>query len=185
MKKNGPQDVCYAVLYDARDSDYVRSLDPDSLFSLIFQKWNDHRPSIFTDIAKADDVVTYPGLSFCMQQIIGLTVVRFKYMIAGNGLTQARPYQQTMSNEVTPRIDMSLPGNGSMTRSGQALRFVGIFPASFPTATITESGVSNASPGGVLLNRNLFSSNQINHTAGASAFTLASLLTFAGVTTWG
>jgi hypothetical protein len=182
MKKNGPQDVCYAVLYDVKDADYVRSLDPDSLFSLIYQK-----SSIFTAISKADDVVTYPGLSFCMQQILGLTVVRFHFMHAGTGLSQARPYQQALEAEVTPVIDILLAGNGSATRSGQALRFVGNFPTSFPTATIRESGVSQvAGPGGgmVLLNRNMFSSFPIAHTAGGTAFTLASLITFSSVTTW-
>jgi hypothetical protein len=184
MKKNGPQDVCYAVLYDVRDSDYVRSLDPDSLMTLIYQKWNDH-PSIFTNIAKADDIVTFPGLSFCMQQILGLTVVRFKFMIAGTDSSQARPYQQSLLGEVTPRIDLTLPGNGSVTRTNQSIRILGNFPASFPTATIKESGLSNASPGGVLLNRNAFPSQPIAHIAGSTAFTLASLITFSAVTTWG
>lgn len=179
MKKNGPPDVCYAVLYDAKDSDYVRSLDSDSLFSLIYQK-----SSIFTAIAKADDVVTYPGLSFCMQQVLGTTVVRWHFMHAGTGLSQARPYQQALEAEVTPVIDILLPGNGSATRSGNALQFIGNFSASFPTATIRESGISQlAGPGGgmVLFNRNVFSSAPITHTSGGTAFTLASLITFAGL----
>lgn len=183
MKKNGPQDVCYAVLYDAKDADYVRSLDPDSLFSLIYQKWNDH-PSIFIDIAKADDIVTYPGLSYCMQQILGSVVIRWHFMHAGTGLSQARPYQQGLEAEVTPVIDILLAGNGSATRSGQALRFVGNFPSSFPTATIRESAVSQTTgASAIYLNRNVFSTNPINHVTG-TAFTLASLITFAGVTTW-
>ncbi len=53
--------------------------------------------------------------------------------------------------------------------------------------TVNESGVNTTSTPntGILLNRNMFSSGAINHTAGGSAFTLASLITFAGVTTWG
>jgi hypothetical protein len=178
MKKYGPQDVCYAVLYDARDSDYVRSLDPDSLFSLIYQK-----SSIFTAISKSDDVVTYPGLSYCMQQILGIVGTRWHFMHAGTGLSQARPYQQALEAEVTPVIDISLAGNGSMTRSGQALRFVGNFPSSFPTSTIRESGVSQTTgANAIFLNRNMFSSASINHTSGGTAFTLASLITFSSVT---
>jgi len=77
--------------------------------------------------------------------------------------------------------------SGSMTRSGQALRFVGNFPSSFQTITVKESGVFTTSvpATGIMLNRNLFPSSPIVHTSGGTAFTLASLITFAGVTTWG
>jgi hypothetical protein len=184
MKKNGPQDVAYAVVYDAKDSDYITSLDPDSLMSLILKKWNDHHPSIFTGISKADDIITYPGLSFCMQQILGLTVVRWRYMAVGTGTTQARPYQQGLEAEVFPRADMT--SIGSMTRSGQSLRFLATFPASSPTITVRESAVTQAVSGtSIFLNRNQFSITPVSHTVNVSAYTIASLITFSAVTTWG
>ena len=183
MKKNGPQDIAYAVVYDARDSDYVQSLDPDSLLELIYRKWNDH-PSIFTGISKADDLVTYPGLSYCMQQILGVITTRWRYMAVGTGTTQARPYQQGLEAEVFPRADMT--SIGSMTRSGQALRFLATFPASSPTITVRESAVTQAVSGtSIYLNRNQFSTTPVSHTVNVSAYTIASLITFSAVTTWG
>ena len=179
MKKNGPQDTCYAVLYDAKDADYISSLDPDTLFSLIYQK-----SPIFKAISKADDVVTFPGLSYCMQLILGLQTTRFTFMCAGSSSIVADPFRQTLVSEASSRINMSL--TGSMTRSGQALRFVGNFPASFQPITVRESGVNtNSVPNsGILLNRNVFSSSPITHISGGTAFTLASLITFSSVTTW-
>jgi hypothetical protein len=181
MKKNGPKDICYCAAFDQKDIEYIQNLNPDDLFKKLEQ-----HDSVFLEVSKADDVVTYPGLSYCMQQIIGSVVTRWRYMAAGSGLSQARPYQQGLESEVFPRADMTVPAQGSATRSRQSLRFVGIFPASFPSLTVRESGVTQAVSGtSIWLTRNVFSSNQINHTAGGLAFTLASLITFAGVTTWG
>lgn len=186
MKKNGPHDICYAASYDSKDPQFMQKLDPTVLFEKLEEKWNDH-PSLpeFVQVSKADDIITYPGLSFCMQQILGITVVRWRYVGAGTGSTSARPYQQGLEAEVFPRADMTVPAQGSATRSGQALRFIGIFPASFPTITVRESTVTQAVSGtSIYLNRNVFSSTPVVHTVSVLPFTLASLLTFSSVTTW-
>ncbi len=183
MKKNGPHDVCYCVSFDSKDPQFMEKIDQDILFSNLEKKWNDH-PSLpeFIQVSKADDVVTYPGLSLCMQQILGISVVRWRYMGAGTGTQQARPYQQGLEAEVFPRADMTVPAQGSATRSGQSLRFVGIFPVSFPTITVRESAVTQAVSGtSIYLNRNVFSNTPVVHTVGVLPFTLASLITFAGV----
>jgi hypothetical protein len=186
MKKYGPQDICYAVSYDSKDPQFMQKLDPDILFSNLEKKWNDH-PSLpeFIQVAKADDIVTFPGLIYCMKQILGTIVVRWRYMGAGSSSEVATPYQQALKAEVFPRADMTVPAQGSATRSGSALRFIGIFPASFPTITVRESGVHNVVSGvGLLLNRNMFSQAPITHTVSVLPFTLASLITFSSVTTW-
>jgi hypothetical protein len=182
MKKFGPQDTCYAVLYDAKDAEYVSKLDLDILFQKLEEKYNDH-PSLpeFIQVAKADDIVTYPGLEYCMQLILGTQTTRFTFMCAGSSPNYAIPFQQRLGSEAATRLNMTT--SGSMTRSGQALRFVGNFPASFQSITVNESGVNTLSTPntGILLNRNVFSANVINHTSGVSAFTLASLITFTGL----
>ncbi len=186
MKKNGPKDICYGVLYDAKDADYISKLNPDFIFQKLEEKYNDH-PSLpeFISVSKADDIVTFPGLSYCMQLILGLQTLRFTFMCAGSSPVIADPFRQTLVTEASSRINMST--SGSMTRSGQALRFVGNFPASFQTITVSESGVNTLSvPNtGILLNRNQFSASDIVHISGVTAFTLASLITFSSVTTWG
>ncbi len=181
MKKNGPKDICYGVLYDAKDADYISKLDPDTLFSLIYKK-----DSIFKAISKADDVVTFPGLSHCMKLILGtVTSPRFTFMCAGSSPVVADPFRQTLVSEAASRLNMAI--SGTMTRSGQALRFVANFPASFQTITVSESGVNTTSTPntGILLNRNQFSASDIVHVSGVTAFTLATLITFSSVTTWG
>jgi len=182
MKRFGPQDTCYAVLYEAKDADYISKLNPDFLFQKLEEKYDDH-PSLpqFLDVAKADDIVTFPGLEYCMQLILGLQTTRFTFMCAGSSPNFAIPFQQRLGSEAASRLSMTT--SGSMTRSGQALRFVGNFPASFQSMTVNESGVNTLSTPntGILLNRNVFSSAAINHTAGGTAFTLASLITFAGL----
>jgi hypothetical protein len=182
MKKFGPKDICYAVLYEAKDADYISKLNPDILFQKIEEKYNDH-PSLpeFIQISKTDDIVTFPGLSYCMQLMLGLQTTRFIFMCAGSSANYAYPFQQLLGAEAASRINMSI--SGSMTRSGLSLRFVGNFPASFQTITVRESGVNTLSvPNtGILLNRNVFSASPIVHTSGVTAFTLASLITFAGV----
>jgi hypothetical protein len=190
MKKNGPQDVCYASLFDKDDIPFVQKLNLDDFFKKMEQKWNDHSPILEVDgykfeflaVSKADDVCTYPGLSYCMQQILGSITTRWRYMAAGSGQQQARPYQQALEAEVFPRADMTAPVQGSITNTGTALRFLGIFPASFPTLNVRESGVTQAVSGtSIFLTRNVFLSNIINHTAGGTAFTLGVLLAFSGL----
>jgi len=189
MKKNGPQEVTYASLFWAEDIPKIQKLFIEGKSEEVNEKcrryYDDHKSDLnIIHVSKTEDLPTYPGLSYCMQLIIGTQTNRFKFAIAGTDNSQARPYQQGLLGEVTPRIDITLPGNGSITAGTTTLTLTGIFAASFPTAVIRESAFSTASPGGIYLNRNMFSSSPINHTSGVSGFTIQSVFTFAGVTTW-
>lgn len=192
MKKNGPQEVTYASLYWAEDEPKVRKMFIDGMgeeFNLwCRKKYDDHR--LKTDIelihvSKADDIMTYPGLSYCMQLILVVQTLRYTIMVAGTDNSQARPYQQGLYAEVTPRVDITLPGNGSITTSAGPppfMTYTGIFASSFPTAVIRESTITT-SISNAYLNRNMFSSAPINHTAGVTGFTLQSTFTFSVDTT--
>jgi hypothetical protein len=185
MKKNGPQETAYASLYWAEDETKIRKMFLEGRgeeFNLMCRKrYDDHKSDIeIMHVARTEDIPTYPGLSTCMMIIIGVSGAVFHFMIAGTDNSQARPYQQGLLGEVTPRIDISLPGNGSITTAAGppvTMTFTGIFASSFPTATIRESAISTASPGGTYLNRNMFSSSPITHTAGVTGFTLQSVFT--------
>lgn len=186
MKKNGPKDIAYAVSYDSKDPQFMQKLNPDFLFLQLEAKWNDH-PSLpeFVQVSKAEDVVTYPGLSYCMQQILGNITTRWRYTGVGTGTTSARPYQQGLEAEVFPRADMTVPAQGSFTRINQSMRAIGIFPASFPSIVVKESTITQAVSGtSVYLNRNVFTSNPITHTVNVLPFTVASDITFSSVTDW-
>lgn len=191
MKKNGPQETSYASLFWAEDIPKIQRLFIEGKGEEVNEKcrkrYDDHNVKIgnieIIQVSKTEDIPTFPGLSYCMQLILGSQTNRFKFAIAGTDNSQARPYQQGLLGEVTPRIDVTLPGNGSIVGGTANMTFTGIFPASFPTAVIKESAFSTASPGGIYLNRNMFSSSPINHTAGVTGFTLQSVFTLSSVFT--
>jgi hypothetical protein len=180
MKRFGPKDVTYVALYEAKDAEYISKLNPDFLVKQLEKRYNDHigLPE-FIDVVKADDIVTFPGLSYCMQLILGSQTTRFTFMCIGSGLDKASPFQQLLITEAASRGNMATIG--SMTLSGSTImRFICNFPASFQTITIRESGVNTTSTPntGILLNRNMFSGTAIAHTAGGTAFTIATDITF-------
>ncbi len=189
MKRYGPKDVSYAILWDAKDHHLVKI---DNIFDECEKRWNDHYQARINGIeplalSKSEDIVTFPGLAYCLRfHIQGSLPARFTFMCVGSGLDKASPFQQLLINEASQRGNMTL--TGSMTRSGNnILRFANTFPASFETITVRESGVNTLSvPNtGTLLNRNVFSSTPITHTSGGTAFTVATDITFTPVTTWG
>jgi hypothetical protein len=198
MLKHGPKDEAYASLFTKKDIELVQKLFRkkdsrliDEFMDKTIAKYNDHNPVLkvgnhdieFIQVAKAEDLPTFPGLIHCNNLAFGTLSNRWRYMGAGNDSREARPYQQRLFGETEPRADMTQAPQGSATRSGNALRFIGIFPASFPTITVRESGVFNVvtAYAGKMLNRNVFASTPITHVVNVLGFTLASLLTFTGV----
>mgnify|MGYP001570761501 CR=1 FL=1 len=187
MKRFGPKDECYAVLYNAKDAPYIEKLtmkDPNYLYSTFQEKYNDHLGlSEFIAIAKADDIVTFPGLSYCMQLILGSQTVRFNFMCAGSSGTIADPFKQTLYSEAASRINMTTSGTIARLTGPDAMQYIGNFPASFQTITVKESCINTTSvPNtGILLNRNMFSSSDIVHVSGGTAFTLGSRISFVGL----
>jgi hypothetical protein len=191
MKKFGPKDTSYAVLYSKEDSKYIKKLtklNPGHLFLKFEEKWNDHNAILeidgkrveFTGISKADDIVTFPGLSYCMRLILGLSTTRYQYMCVGSDGRIADPFKQTLYAEAASRLDMS--SSGTRARTSGKLQYIGNFAAGFQTITVRESAVNTVATvnTGIQFNRNMFSSVPITHVSGVSAFTVGSQFEFAG-----
>ena len=193
IKKHGPKDTSYITVYDKKHIPKIRKKIGSEQWREGFvqaseARLNDHHTVYdgieFLDVSKSDDLLMLRGLRSFMLQILGTDTTRYKFGVVGTDGAQARPYQNGLFGEVTPRIDMTLPGNGSIARSGSTtLVFTCIFPSSFPTLTIRESGISTASPGGIFLNRNVYASPS-THTSGVSGFTLTTNISFSIVTTF-
>jgi len=211
MKKYGPKDTSWAANYESDANDDVEPLlqkyfiksrtfgtedNPmiTEFFKQLENKWNDHTAFLEIDskrfeiieVSKTDDIVTIQGLQWCCRQIMTAGLATWRYFGVGSSTIEARSYQQKLYGEAGTRIDMTT--GGSMTRSNQAMRFVATFPASFPTLSVKESAIFTNSAGytaGVMLNRQVFASSPIGHTVNASAFTVATDINFASVTTWG
>jgi len=203
MLKYGPKDVCYAANWENKDIYYIQKMctrkDPNDIkhfFDQQEKRWNDHkhvyleldnRRIEITEVAKAGDIVTIQGLQHCCRQIITAGLATWRYHGVGDSTIEARAYQQRLFGEIEPRADMTVGAQGSITRSGQNISAIGIFPASFPTITVRESGIFTNVTGytGVMFNRQQFSATQIAHTVNGLSFTVATNITFGAVTSYG
>jgi hypothetical protein len=206
MLKYGPKDVCYAANWENRDIHYIQKMctkkDPNDIkhfFDQQEKRWNDHKHVYLeldntrieiSEVAKAGDIVTVQGVQYCCRQIITTGLAPWRYHGVGDSIIEARAYQQRLFGEIEPRADMTGSGGaqGSITRSSQSINAIGIFPASFPTLTIRESGIFTNVTGystGVMFNRQQFSGTAIAHTVGGLSFTVATSITFGAVTTYG
>ena len=208
MLRYGPKDTCWAATYRRQDEHLLRQYFVKSatlgrednpmiiaFFEQMERSWNDHVGILCIDsqrfeimqIAKTADIPTIQGLQFVCRQIINTGLAPWRYHGAGSSTIEPRAYQQRLYGETEPRADMTIAAQGSATRVGQAMRFVGIFPTSFPTITVRESAVFNNVTGytGTMLNRQVFASNPIVHTVNGGAFTVATDITFTAVTTYG
>lgn len=210
MLKYGPKDTCWAANWGEKDEPLIqkyfiksatlgRENNPmiSEFFNQMERKWNDHqqigsleiesKTFEIVEIAKTTDIPTIQGLQHCCRQIIVSGLPPWRYHGVGSSTIEPRAYQQRLYGEVGTRADMSSAGQGSVTRTNQSIRAVGTFPASFPTLSIKESAIFTNSSGytaGVMLNRQTFASNPIGHTVNGSAFTVATDINFASVTTW-
>jgi|GEM_PF-1361026 len=203
IKKYGPHDTTYATSFDAKDFPLIQrhnelnqSVEFERHFINICEaKWNDHLDKTIQignkeihiqAVSKSADLVLLEGLRYCVGLIMGTNTSVLKYMAAGNSDYQPRPYQSNLFGELGTRMDMSVGATGSIIQTAtNQLTFKGLFAASFPTITVVESMVANASSGGILLNRAVFDTNPINHVVNVQGFTLVTLLTFTPVTQWG
>jgi hypothetical protein len=212
MLKYGPKDTCWAANWGEKDqpllekyfiksATFRRENNPMVImfFDQMEHKWNDHIGALeidgqlfeIIDIAKTSDIPTIQGIQWCCRQIITAGLAPWRYHGVGNSTLEPRAYQQRLYGETEPRADMSIGAQGSRTRVNQSMRFIGIFPASFPTITVRESAVFTNNTGytaGVMLNRQQFSGGSagvaITHTVNIAPFTVATDVNFTSVTTW-
>jgi len=210
MLKYGPKDTCWAANWGEKDEPLLKKYFIKSatlgrennpmvteFFNQMERKWNDKTIAALeidsktfeiVEIAKTKDIPTIQGLQHCCRQIIFSGLPFWKYHGVGSSTIEPRAYQQKLYGEAGTRIDMTVAGQGSLTRSNQSIRTVATFPASFPTLSVKESAIFTNSAGyttGIMLNREVFASKPIGHTVNVSPFTVATDINFASVTTWG
>lgn len=211
IKKYGPQETSYCAEFSDADIKKIQKLsekihalnkiqkeNPLSayFFDQLEKRWNDHKETLIQvnpnesaqvlDISKTTDIPTIQGLAFCVKLILLTGQAPWRYIVGGSDPREARAYQQALFAEVGPRADMTVAGQGSVSRVSESLLFTGIFAASFATVTVRESMVTNIASGvGTSLNRASFPGFAIAHVAGAAGFTLATKINFGAVTTWG
>ena len=194
----GLKDTTFASLFDKKDlpslyqlAERIRTSHNQDLvddFNLKCQKKvDDHNPVLeignqkveFEQVSKADDLIVTGGISQCLDQILGVSSVRWQYMGKGTSNSPTTTGNSQLIVEVTPRADMTLAGWREY--AGSTLRFAGIFGDTHPTISVTECGVFTLSAGGIMLNRNMFNTNSIFHTINVSAFLISTVIEFVPV----
>jgi hypothetical protein len=119
------------------------------------------------------------GINLCLDQILGVSSVRWQYSGKGTSNGPVTGGQSQLIVEVSPRADMTLAGWREY--AGSTLRFAGIFGDTHPSISVSECGVFTTSSGGVMLNRNMFYTNLIFHTVNVSAFLISTIIEFVPV----
>ena len=208
MLRYGPKDTCWSANWGEKDQPLLEKYFTKSatlgqqdnpmviqFFNELERAWNDHIGVLqidgqtfeIHDIAKTSDIPTIQGLQHTVRLMMVAVSPLWRYHGVGNSTIEARAYQQRLFGETEPRADMTVAAQGSRTRVNQYIRFIGIFPASFPTITVRESAVfTNVTAySGIILNRQVFATNAITHTVSVAPFTVATDINFTSVTTWG
>jgi hypothetical protein len=193
MKKFGPKETTFAVLYSKEDYKHVKKFIkryPESVFPIFKKKWDDHNTSTIVEldgkkveirgISKTDDVPTFPGISYCMRLILGLDTTRYNFMCVGSSGNYADPFKQTLYSEAASRLNITINGSINRLTVPDRMQYLCTFPASFQTITVRESAINTSATvgAGIQLNRNMFSSLPINHVSGVTSFIIGSQFEF-------
>lgn len=156
----------------------------DEFDSLCKRKYNDHKSFSWIEplqVSKTDpdDLLVTTGVSLLIDQIIGASVIQWRYAGAGTdgGLGLALATSNTvLGSENLPRVDMTL--FGWRENAATTLRFAAIFGESRATETVKEFGVFTAATAGTMLNREMIVNNPISHTVNVTGYVISSIIEF-------
>jgi hypothetical protein len=191
------KDYAYVTLFDKKDlptlyklAEKIRATHDISLIDnynrMCQQKVDDHNPILqvdnqnieFLEVSKSDDLVVTAGLNQCIDIILGVSSTRWQYVAIGTGTTAVSAGQTTLVTQTGARIDMNT--GGWREYAGVTLRFAGIFGEQHSNVDVKECGIFTASSGGIMLNRNMFSTNFPTTHAG-KATVISSVIEFSPV----
>lgn len=102
-------------------------------------------------VQEIDNLVVTVGKNFVASRMVGATPAVMSHMAIGTGATAAAAGDTTLQTEAA-RVALT-----SGTASTNVATYVATFPAGTGTGAITEAGILNASSGGTLLARTVFS----------------------------
>ena len=97
------------------------------------------------------NVVVTVGLGYIASRMKDATATAMSHMAVGSGSTAAAAGNTTLETELG-RVTLT-----STTVSTNTVQYIGDFPAGTGTGAVVEAGVLNASSGGTLLCRTVFS----------------------------
>jgi len=102
-------------------------------------------------VQEVDNVVVTAGKGYVASRMKDTTATAMSHMAIGSGSTAAAASDTALGNELG-RVALT-----STTVSSAVVTYVASFPAGTGTGAVTEAGILNASSGGTMLCRTVFS----------------------------
>lgn len=137
-------------------------------------------PLVMTD--KKEDLVVNSGLVRIAQLVTGKSTAYFTFFASGTGVATERPSDFRLASE-NHRVSMFT--SGFVEAVGTAMKFVGKFPSSLPSALITEGGAFDIGTPhfGTMFFRTLYpEGSRIEHIAGKTFYSLMQTVNQVSVT---
>lgn len=188
-------DIAVATLWDKRDEEGIDKLlakvrvgdvHPNSFEEKLQRYHNDQTlPREFEPLEQTPpkhDLVVNSGLTRIAQLVTGKSSTIFSHFASGTGIATERPADYRLASE---NYRVAMLSSGFMEAVGIAMKFVGKFPSSLSSATITEGGVFDASAinAGTLLFRTLYpSSSRFQHIQNRTFYSLMQTINQVSVT---
>lgn len=183
-------DFGYGSVWLKEDEEYVKKLlalrNPALFEDRVLKIWNDHKVirddkylRLFepVQVTYKEDLVVNVGLTRLAELATGASSTSFTHFVSGTGST-AEAAGLTIANVTeSARVNMTT-GSGDRYASGTSMKFVGFFPNTSTTATITTGSVADsATPSaGTILFYTKYASS-LSHTSGTTIYVLQQTIT--------
>lgn len=183
------KDTHYLSLWDVKDLPKVRKwqdriragIEPSiSFFNLLEDNLNDHRNLRIDPIQIAVDrkyVLTWKGVAKFCRLITKQDTGTFTHVAVGTGSTVPKPYDEKL---VIEKSFIDFATNGFFDGAGISIRYCGTFGELVATDQFKESLVRDKSgpTNAIVMCRNIFPNNYIDHEQGNSGFSAAGVVEF-------
>ena len=185
------KDTHYLVKWDKNDLPKIRKwqeriragLESSKDFmDLLEDSLNDHRNLRVNPLQVSVDrnyILTWKGVAKMCRNITGQDTTTFASggVAVGEGSSTPTPFDYKLTDEEA-YIDFAT--NGFFDTAGTAIRYLGTFGEDLVSAVLTESLVRNqlAATNSIVLCRNIFANNPINHNEGNSGFSAGGIIEF-------
>ena len=158
----------------------------DEFYDIFEESLNDHKNLRVDPLNVSVDrkyILTWKGVAKMCRNITGQDTTTFAAggVAVGEGTTTPTPFDYKLANEFY-FIDFAT--NGFFDCAGTSIRYCGTFGEDLGDADLTESLVRNQAmaTNSIVLCRNIFTNNPINHNSGNSGFSAAGIVEFIPVT---
>lgn len=189
------KDTHYLAKWDKNDLPKIRKwqekiraglTDSKTFIDMLEANLNDHHNQLIDPLNVSVDrkyILTWKGIAKMCRNITGQDTNTFASggVAVGTGTTTPTPFDYRLEEEYY-FIDFAT--NGFFDCAGTSIRYCGTFGEDLEDADLTESLVRNQAmaTNSIVLCRNIFTNNPINHNEGNSGFSACGVVEFIPIT---